>query len=123
LRRYEKIEDELRKERAKNTQQYSQILELMGEKEELKVEIENLINGEEKTKILSELVDELKQKNRSFEVEIEAMKAREAGARRKCGQIFLKSLSQAQSGESSFKVEESNLFDDDAIINLYQLLK
>jgi hypothetical protein len=33
LRRYEKIEDELRKERAKNTQQYSQILELMGEKE------------------------------------------------------------------------------------------
>ncbi len=53
LRRYEKIEDELRKERAKNTQQYSQILELMGEKEELKVEIENLINGEEKTKILS----------------------------------------------------------------------
>lgn len=51
------------------------------------------------------------------------MKARQAAARRKCGQVFLKSLSQAQAGESQFKVEDNNLFDDDAVINLYQLLK
>lgn len=37
--------------------------------------------------------------------------------------MFLKSLSQAEKGEGQFKVDENNLFDDDAVINLYQLLK
>lgn len=37
--------------------------------------------------------------------------------------MFLKSLSQAEKGEGQFKVDESNLFDDDAVINLYQSLK
>ena len=51
------------------------------------------------------------------------MKIREAASRRKCGKLFLKSLSLAQSGESVTIGEEGNLYDDDAIINLYGLLR
>lgn len=55
---------------------------------------------------------------------MDTIKTNEAAARRKCGQIFLKSLSLAKSGEQVVsEQDENNLYDDDAIISLYDLLK
>ena len=53
----------MRRERSKNTQQYSEMLKVMNEKEELRDQIDEMLNGEEKTRILSNLVDELRGKN------------------------------------------------------------
>lgn len=74
LNQYKKIEDELRKERNKNTAQYQEILKLMNENEELKMEIDNLIGGEERTKILSTMVEELKSKNEDLVSEMQKIK-------------------------------------------------
>lgn len=69
------------------------------------------------------MVEELRSKNEDLQKEISLIKVNEAAARRKCGQLFLKSLSLARSGESVVPSDEGNLFDDDAIINLYELLR
>ena len=42
---YKKIEDELRREHSKNTQQYTEILRLMNENEQLKAEVTDLVGG------------------------------------------------------------------------------
>ena len=47
------------------------------------------------------MVDELKSKNDDLMKEIVKIKEVEAAARRKCGQIFLKTLSMAQNSEFS----------------------
>jgi hypothetical protein len=65
----------------------------------------------------------LRSKNEDLAKEISIGKANEAAARRKCGQLFLKSLALAKSGEVVADGAEGNLFDDDAIINLYDLLR
>ena len=41
IRQYKKIEDEVRKERVKNAKQYSEILKLTNDIEELKTELSN----------------------------------------------------------------------------------
>lgn len=51
------MEEELRREKTKNTQQYAQMLKLMSENEELKAELNSLMSDEEKTKVLAHLVE------------------------------------------------------------------
>jgi hypothetical protein len=63
LNHYEKIEEDLRRERTKNTQQYTEILKYMGEVANLKDELTLLSNGSEKTEVLSKMVEELRSKN------------------------------------------------------------
>jgi uncharacterized coiled-coil DUF342 family protein len=57
LSHYSKIEDELRKERTKNTQQYTEVLKHLNEIASLKEELARLNSGEEKTAILSNMVE------------------------------------------------------------------
>ena len=45
LSHYEKIEEDLRRERTKNTQQYAETLKLMGEISSLKDELASLSSG------------------------------------------------------------------------------
>ena len=56
-------------------------------------------SGEERTEILSKMIEELRSKNEDLQKEVQLIKVNEAAARRKCGQLFLKSLSLAKSGE------------------------
>lgn len=79
--------------------------------------------GEDAKEVLSGTVDDLRSKNQDLLKEMENIKVREAAARRKCGQLFLKSLSLAQSGEEVPVEESGNLYDDDAIINMSALLR
>lgn len=94
----------------------------MNENEQLKSEVNDLVGGEETTKLLSSTVADLRSKNEDLLAEMERMKEVEAAARRKCGRIFLKSLAMSQNSEFTVPSED-NLYDDDAIISLYNLLQ
>jgi hypothetical protein len=54
-------------------------------------------------------------------MEIESLKSYEAAARRKCGKMFLKALQNPQ--EMQMQSNTENLYDDDSIIKLYELLE
>lgn len=70
--------------------------------------------------MLSAMVEELRSKNADLLEEINQVKINEAAARRKCGKLFLKALS--MSAKDGFSSEQANLYDDDSIISLYDLL-
>lgn len=53
-------------------------------------------------------------------MEIESLKSYEAAARRKCGKLFLKAV---QNPEKQLRGNFDNLYDDDSILRLYELLE